>query len=324
VDKEYTLVTGVTGFIGSHVVERLLSEDRYTVIAVVRDLKHLKNANRLKERGVIFFKGIFYDENVLEEIFGKYAVRNVVHIAALRGAGHGAKKDYYEVNVHGTEVLLEHSLKHHAENFIYCSSVGVCGTIPDELPATVDTVLNGDNYYHNSKILAESKVREFIGKGLNAFIVRPTITYGKGDNGFPFTLVEMVRKRLLVLPFRAPMVHLLHVDSLAAVIVQILKMHNIGSRTFIVADKSAVSLWDLVNAVYYSLYKRRYPVFLRLPNCFFSFVVMFFQLIKQQKWAVRALLISKDWYYDISVATSELNYRPEDTLSCFTGTAKRP
>lgn len=317
-DKEYTLVTGATGFIGSHVVERLLSEGHYAVIAIVRNPGNYKNVTSLRERGVVLIEGSFYDKTILEQVFRKFAVRNVIHIAALRGAGYGAEEDYYRVNVYGTEVLLEESLKNHVTRFLFCSSVGVYGTIPHELPAMVNTALRGDNDYHNSKILSERKVQEFINKGLNAFIIRPTITYGKGDNGFPSTLVKLVRKKMLVLPFRDSRIHLLHVDSLAEVFVQILKKDDITSRIFIVADEAAVSLRELVDAIYYSLYRTKYPSFLRLPNCIFKLMAMFFHLIKGNKWAVRVLLISRNWYYDISTTIRELSYRPADTLACFT------
>lgn len=315
-DKEYTLVTGATGFIGSHVVERLLSEGRHGVIAIVRNVREHKNIMSLRDAGAVIVEGSFYDKTILEEMFRKFAIRNVIHTAALRGAGCGKKEDYLAVNVHGTEVLLEEALKNHVARFIFCSSVGVYGTVPDELPAMVTTALKGDNDYHSSKIMSERKVQEFIDKGLNAFIVRPTITYGKRHSGFPSTLVKLVRRRMLVLPLRDTKIHLLHVDSLVEVFVRILNIENIPSRIFIVADESAVSLRELVDAIYYSFYKTKYPSFLRLPNCVFQLAAMFLRLINEKKWAVRILLISRSWYYDVSTTIGELRFRPADTMKC--------
>jgi dihydroflavonol-4-reductase len=317
-DKEYTLVTGASGFIGSHVVERLLSEGCYPIIAIIRNHRVPSEIIALKEKGVIFIEGSFYDDNVLEHVFSNFNVRNVIHTAALRGAGLGTKNDYHTVNVHGTEILLEHSFKNNVTRFIFCSSVGVYGTIPDELPASLNTALNGDNDYHSSKILSEVKVWEFIHKGLNAFIIRPTITYGARDNGFPSTLVKLVQKRLLILPSRETKIHLLDVDSLADVFVRILESEIIRGRIFIVGDKAAVSMRELVNAIYYASYGKQYPSFLKLPNSLIELMLMFFHLIKEDKWLVRLLLISRDWYYDISAATTELGFKPSDTISRFT------
>jgi nucleoside-diphosphate-sugar epimerase len=316
-DKEYTLVTGASGFIGSHVTEKLLSEERYAVIAIVRNMRDHNRVVRLKEKGAILVEGSFYDNGMLEQIFREFPIRNVVHIAAVRGAGFGTREDYHEVNVHGTEVLLEHSLNNHIRKFIFCSSVGVYGTIPGELPATLNTALKGDNDYHSSKILSERKVQEFIGKGLDAYIVRPTITYGKGDGGFPSTLVKMVRGRMLLLPFRDTKIHLLNVDSLAEVFVRILRTEDIRGRIFIVADESAVSLKELVDSIHIHYKKKKYPSFLRLPNGLFGLAGMFFTFIRKNKWAVRLLLISKSWHYDISNTIDELKFRPADTLECF-------
>lgn len=316
-DKKYTLVTGATGFIGSHVVERLLSEDR-SVIAIIRNRAIPAETEALKKKGAIIIEGSFYDDNVLDNVFRNFDITNVIHTAAVRGAGHGTKDDYLEVNVRGTEILLDHALKNDVKSFIFCSSVGVYGTIPGELPASLNTAMHGDNDYHGSKILAEKKVQEFIDKGLNAFIVRPTITYGARDNGFPSTLVKLVQKRLLILPFRDTRIHLLDVDSLTGVFMLILNSNVIRGRIFIVGDNTAVSMTDLVNAIYYSSYGKRYPTFLKLPDGIIELMIRFCRLIKEDKWLVRLLLISRDWYYDISAATAELGYKPTDTISRFT------
>jgi len=321
-DKEYTLITGASGFIGSHVVERLLAEDGYAVIAIIRHGRRPAEMNALKEKGVILIEGSFYDDNILNQVFRNFDIRNVVHIAAVRGAGHGAKDDYHTVNVRGTENLLEHSLKNNVRRFIFCSSVGVYGTIPAELPASLNTPLKGDNDYHGSKILAEEKVLDFIAKGLNAFIVRPAITYGERDNGFLSTLVTLVRKRLLVLPIRETRIHLLDVDSLAEAFSLILKSDNVRSRIFIVGDKEPVFMGELVNAIYHASYGKQYPSFLKLPDTVFELMIGFFNLIGADKWLVRLLLLSRNWSYDISVTAAELGFRPSDTISRITALAK--
>ena len=313
-DDEYTLVTGITGFIGSHVVERLLTEN-YHILAVVRNSQVRREIDEFRLKGAVFVEGHFYDDTVISTIFSRYRIGNVIHIAAVRGAGNGERDDYQTVNVQGTEVLLKHSHKNDVKRFIYCSSVGVYGTIPSELPASADTAFNGDNDYHKSKILAEIKVMEYIAKGLNAFIVRPTITYGERDNGFAYTLIKLVQKRLLILPFSDTKIHLLDVSSLAELFVQLMKVENIHHRIFNVGDETAVSMNKLVDAIYYAIYKKRYPFFLKLPDSIFKLSIMLLHFIKSDKWLVRFLLISKDWYYDISSATRELGFKPADTMS---------
>jgi nucleoside-diphosphate-sugar epimerase len=109
----------------------------------------------------------------------------------------------------------------------------------------------GDNDYHNSKILAKKKVHEFIKKRLDAYIVRPTITCGPGDDGFPMTLVKMVKKRIFLLPQKDIKIHLLNVFSFAGLLCKVLKSHNLKQRVFIAADESPVSLIELGELIHY-------------------------------------------------------------------------
>jgi nucleoside-diphosphate-sugar epimerase len=311
--QEYVLVTGATGFIGSHVALRLSSENKYRVITIARKIGTYKNANELKKKGVVLFEGIFYDKNILEEIFHKFSVQHVIHIAALRGVGAGTTEDYHRVNVLGTEILLEASMNHQVKKFIFCSSVGVFGTIPEELPAGVNTGFCGDNDYHKSKILAEAKVRGFIEKGLDGFIVRPAITYGKGDNGFPSVLVKLVEKKMLLLPLGDIRIHLLDVTILGWIFTKILKTDSLRSRVFIAADGSSVSLKELADIIHFYYHHKYYPPYLKLPSIFFNTIRFLSQIFENQKWTSRIQLISEDWYYDITETISSLGLNPANT-----------
>lgn len=192
-DKKYVLITGATGFIGSRVAEQLLTE-QYSLAAIVRKKNDYKNVENLKQKGTILVEGKFYDEELVEMIFRDFSIESVIHIAALRGSGAGTKEDYYRTNVLGTEVLLQASLHHGVSRFVFISSVGVTGTIPGDLPGDTSNEFHGDNLYHESKVLAEQKVCQYVEKGLDAYILRPAITYGAGDDGFPKTLVKLVKK----------------------------------------------------------------------------------------------------------------------------------
>ncbi|MDY6970500.1 MAG: NAD-dependent epimerase/dehydratase family protein, partial [Spirochaetota bacterium] len=83
--KEYILITGATGLIGSHVVYRLVKEKLFNIIAIVRKSNNYKNVDVLKQSGIIIHEGNFYDKQTVEKIFSKYRIQYVLHIAALRG-----------------------------------------------------------------------------------------------------------------------------------------------------------------------------------------------------------------------------------------------
>lgn len=296
--KPTVLLTGATGFIGSHVADRLLRDGLFQVVTIVRKSNNNEKIEKLKEKSSVIVEGSFYDESLLEKVFTDYSITHVIHLAAIRGEGTHSKKDYYDVNVRGTERLLVASYRHRVQRFIYCSSVGVFGIPPRELPASAETKLNGDTEYQKSKILAEKTVCDFIGKGLDAYIVRPTITYGKGDCGFPSTFVRLVKRGLFPLTHRQTLIHLLDVDVLADVFLKLLMAKDVTQRVFVVADKDPIPMGELADLVYSHYHGKPYHLFLKLPGFFCNISLLFFQAIGSEKWLSKGRLIFKDWYYE--------------------------
>ena len=303
--RRAVLLTGATGFIGFHIASRLVRDKSLQVICVVRKEYNEDKINALKGMGITIREGDFLDQALLENIFNDYQVRYVVHLAAMRGAGAGLQEAYKRVNEKGTEVLLGQSLKGGVSRFVYCSSVGVYGTIPGELPAGIETGLKGDNLYHQSKITAEGLVKKYSARGLNTCIVRPTITYGQGDNGFPATLVDLVKKRHFILCARDVRIHLLDVAYLADLIYCLVKKERLYKNTFIAADRDPVLLKDLVNRIYWQFHGVKYPAYLKMPGFLFDLAALMFKTLKLEKWLVRILLVSHSWYYDTSALMEE-------------------
>jgi nucleoside-diphosphate-sugar epimerase len=317
VTKESILVTGATGFIGSHTVEALLSKVSHSIVAIVRKSRNYKNVEILKHRGVVLVEGEFYDPTLLERIFQEHRIDHVIHIAALRGAGIAGEEMLHKVNVLGTQALLEQSMRRHVKKFIFCSSVGVLGTIPQNLPGDLKSEMHGDNPYHRSKILAEEKVQDFISRGLNAFIVRPTITYGERDSGFPSKLVGLVRKGRLPLPFKDNKIHLLDVNRLVEAFLRILSGESPMPRIFLIADESPLSMRELTDLIYHHYHGQCYPSFLRAPNFVYDFLLLLFKMLGSEKWSTRMLLLTRDWYYDSVGSSVALNLGSSDTLHGF-------
>ena len=129
------LVTGGAGFIGSHLVERLLSVNKMVVC--------LDNFNdyydpRIKQRNIencvdnpdfVLIKGDIRDTDLLHHIFQTYDISEVVHLAARAGVRDSLEQPllYYDVNVRGTINLLEAVRKFDIRNFIFGSSSSVYG-----------------------------------------------------------------------------------------------------------------------------------------------------------------------------------------------------
>jgi len=315
--KQSILLTGASGFIGRHVARKLGSLRDLQLVCILRDGVQHPRADSLIRDGAIIVPGNFYEASVIKEAFKQYRFQQVIHLAAIRGGGKASAAEFREVNVNGTERLLREAYEQQAQKFIFCSSVGVHGTIPEAVPAEIETPFNGDNQYHQSKIEAEEAVQRYIRKGLNAYIVRPTITYGIGDDGFPQTLVHLVRKRMLLLPRSNHQVHLVDVERLAEVFFKLVEHEQSAQRIFVAGDIEPIALRDLANWIHWHRYQRPYPAYFRLPDWIFKLAFYLFHRIGNEKWAARVALLSNDWHYQCADTYRLLDIRPVPTREAF-------
>lgn len=311
------LITGATGFIGSHVARRLAMDATLRVVAIVRKEQNYKNTALLQEHGIHLIEGQFYDAEQMAAVFDAHAIDHIIHIAAMRGGGAGSDQEYQQVNIRGTEILLNLAQQHEVKRFIYCSSVGVFGSIPVRVPATLDTPLQADGAYHASKLASEQLVLQAVKEGLDGYIVRPTITYGPGDDGFPQTLVKLVQKRMLLVPFRDVKIHLADVAKVADMFYRLVTGPAISHRIFIAADEKPITLKEIANLIYRHFYGKDYPGFLRMPDLVYRSARVFFSAIHNDMWLTRIRLISESWYYDIRPAIDYLNFEPANTSTRF-------
>ncbi len=311
------LLTGASGLIGRHVAKKLASLRDARLVCILREGERHPQAASLIRQGGIVVPGNFYEPAVIEKVFEEHQIRQVIHLAAIRGGGKAAATDFEEVNVKGTERLLRAAHEQGAQKFIFCSSVGVYGTIPANMPAGLETPFDGDNQYHQSKIAGEEAVQAYIQKGLNAYIVRPTITYGAGDDGFPQALVSLVKKHLLWLPKSNHRVHLVDVERLAEAFCNLVVNDYPSQRVYVVGDIEPTTLRDLADWIHLHFYRRPYPAYFRLPDWVFTVAFHLFQNIRNEKWMARIALLSNDWHYQCADAYRLLGIRPVPTREGF-------
>ncbi len=308
------LLTGASGFIGFHTAVRLCGEG-YKVFAPIRSgALQNDNVQRLKSKGVRIIEGDFFDQKILKQICSE-KIDAVVHLAAIRGETDFSEEHYYKINVCGTEVLLEQAKIFNIPKFIYCSSVGVLGTIPQKQPAAADDNICPDNLYHKSKRQAEELALKYHNESMNVCILRPTITYGGGDDGFLPKLVSLVSKRRFVLINSQIKIHLLNVTSFAGLIIKLLQMDKLDGQSYIVADKEPVGLNDLVNKIYRIARGRDYPNYIKASSFLFRGAEAILKTLGIRRLLTSVQLISRSWTYDISKTEEGLGYQPLDTLA---------
>ncbi len=180
------LVTGGTGFIGSHLVEALLKKG-FEVRCLVRDPGQLKWLAGLDVETV---------QGDTEAAAGlSAAVAGVDYIFHAAGITKAAKaRDYYRINAQGTENLLDAALREarQVRKFVLVSSQAAAGPSSEGIPRREEDDPAPVSDYGRSKLLAERHALAVKGD-LNIAIVRPSSVYGPRDRDI-FVFFGMVRK----------------------------------------------------------------------------------------------------------------------------------
>lgn len=287
------MLTGAAGFIGRHVFQKL--QDRgYDVIALVRP----GTADRLqisRPGCVRVIEADLADPETVRDSLARVHFDAVLHIGAIRGGRDFPKEIYRRVNVESTRIIADRTLELNAR-MIFCSSVGVFGAIPKTLPAGNHTPCQRDTWYHATKIICEEDLKLRFQKGLQGTIIRPSITYGAGDYGFPCTLIDLVRKNLCCIPTGDVQIHLTDVDLLSEVFVQSVARDDIVGNCFIAADSQPVALRALVEFIGRGL--GRSGCARTCPTICFRVAELTARAVHSERWAPRFQLISRSWYYD--------------------------
>lgn len=176
--EELTLVTGATGFIGSHVVRQLLQRgDRVRIFA-----RNSSRKSNVESFGCEIAIGDLKDPISLLRC--TQGCRRVYHVAADYRLWAKNPQDIYDNNVGGTRNLLSACCEAGVEKVIYTSTVGAIGMNKDGLPADESTPVKLDDmigHYKRSKFMAEQVAHEFAASGLPVVIVNPTTPVGPGD-----------------------------------------------------------------------------------------------------------------------------------------------
>lgn len=146
------LVTGGAGYVGSHVVEELLKTGQHKVVV----LDNLQKGHRESLLGGEFIEGDLVDTNLLDEIFTKYGIEAVVHMAADSLVGESVEHPdkYFNNNVTNGLNLLNAMVRHDARYIVFSSTAAVYGE-PIETPITEDHPQVPTNPYGESKLFFE-------------------------------------------------------------------------------------------------------------------------------------------------------------------------
>lgn len=157
------LVTGGCGFIGSHLIDKLLSQ-RNQVVCVDNlnnfynpEIKLINQKRHLDYKRYSFHKGDIRDRSFLSNVFSSYKFETVIHFAAMAGVRPSLDDPlhYTDVNINGTQNLLEEMKRNKIQKFIFASSSSVYGN-NDKIPfSEMDMVDQQISPYGTTKKMGE-------------------------------------------------------------------------------------------------------------------------------------------------------------------------
>lgn len=241
------LVTGGGGFLGSHLVKALL-ERGYHVTSFSRG--HYPEIIKMGAKEV---RGDLQNAAEIEKACQGKDV--VFHVAGKVGVW-GEYKDYYNINVAGTENVIRACRKNNIQKLVFTSSPSVVFGKEDLLNVDEQTPYpnNYVSHYGRTKAMAEKMVMEANGPELATVSLRPHLVFGPGDqNLFPRVLKSAKDGKLKIVGDGENLVDIIYVDN--AVEAHLLAFDHldinskISGKTYFVGQERPIKLWQLVNQI---------------------------------------------------------------------------
>ncbi|MGE4342338.1 MAG: UDP-glucose 4-epimerase GalE [Bacilli bacterium] len=203
------LVTGGTGFIGSHTAVELIKSGHQVVLidnlvnSKIEVLDKIKTISGVKPQ---FYLVDMVDKAALEKVFKQHHFDSVIHFAGLKAVGESVFKplEYYRNNLDSTLSLLELMLEYKVKNIIFSSSATVYG-VPPHVPLSEDDPIGGTtNPYGTTKLVIEYILKDFCLahpeykaialRYFNPVGAHPSGLIGEDPQGIPNNLMPYVSK----------------------------------------------------------------------------------------------------------------------------------
>ncbi len=308
------LVTGGGGFIGSHLVEDQLARGHYVKAIDIthHNVEHLKGHERFE-----MIRGDITDNALLNRIVP--GVDIVFHLASAHLEVNVPEKVYWNVNVGGTKNLLAISQKNNVRRFVHCSSVGVYGDIMKP-PVDEESTCEPTILYEKTKLASEKEVLRFYAETkMPIVVVRPVWVYGPRCPRTQKLFRTIENGKFFMVGNGKTLRHAIYVGDLVDGFEICARKDEAIGRTYILGDKEAITLEQLVNEIAHILKvkvpTRRLPVWLMI--CLGLGMELAGKLMgKEPPFSRRSLkFFTNNTAFDTSRARSELGFMPRFTLS---------
>jgi nucleoside-diphosphate-sugar epimerase len=315
------LVTGGTGFLGSHLVERLL-ERKYEVRVLARKTSNLTHLKTTKAE--IVFGDVEDYESLRPAVKG---VDVVYHAAARVTPGWGAWKRFESAIVKGTDNMLKASVEAGVPRFLHVSTGSVHGKLcegdtPVSEATPCDVVFSRDSYYDFAKVQAEDIAFKYHKEGrIQVSIIRIGAIYGPRDRLLADRVYRHVSPPIILWPGRSnPKYSIVYVTDAADFAILVATSDRAQGEVYNVAPPHEIRLRDFAAAMVKAMGNPKFQVTIPYPIAYVWCALMEewsrLRRVEEMPYLTRSGLhfVNKGIYLDGSKAREELGWEPKISL----------
>lgn len=311
-NKKIAVVTGGTGFVGSHLVDLLLKEG-FAVKCIVRKTSNLR---WLKDKNVEIYDSGLFNKDELKKILKD--ANYLYHIAGVVKAK--KEEGYFKGNVETTRNLLEAlaEVNTNIERVIVMSSLTACGPAKKDEPCTEESTPHPITTYGRSKVAEEKLVKEFMDR-LKITIIRAPAVYGERDTEIYLVFKTYKAGLMTFIGFDKKELSIIHVaDLIKGIYLASMSNKAAGEIYFISSEK--FYNWDIIGDVIGEAMGKK-ALKIRLPH-FLVFTVaavaQFFAMFSSKPATFNLEkardFVQKYWTCDVSKAVRDFGYHQEVSL----------
>lgn len=240
------LVTGSSGFVGSHLVPALQSRG-HQVVGIDRKVPDTSEPD-------VFIKGDLLDLGVLKR--GIDGVDAIYHLAAAKDDWGISRKEFFRENVVVTQAILDASAKENIQRHVFYSTVAVHG--PGEEPTDESAPYSPTIAYGESKVECEKLYKQYASdnSGASVLLLRPSAIYGARQpwRTNVYRLIDTIyKKRFLMIGNGDALKTTSYIENLLAANHFLVERLQSGVHAYIYVDEPVMSTERLVRLIYRKL-----------------------------------------------------------------------